>query len=332
MDNITFDELTFRSIKGKLSASEQAALRAWRQASPECEARYQAIKRLISAATEAPLVSSAERPTAASVIRVAERAPASHWWRRHDGRLRAMAWVPIGTAAAALLVLGVALARRQGREAVPVRFGAEEFVTASSETATVRMSDGSVVRLAPDSRLRVAESVNERVVFLQGRAYFDVAKQHGLRFTVRTSAGDAVVLGTRFQIDTRENDLRLVVVEGRVALRPQSGARDQVEVGAGEMSQVVDGATSSPIKVADARALTGWAGRVLVFQSTPLDSAALEIERQYGGRIQIGDSSLATRTISGWFVNRSFEEVVRVMCAAVSAQCTIESRAARMEP
>ena len=49
-------------------------------------------------------------------------------------------------------------------------WGATEVVTGATELATVQLGEGSVVRLAPSSRLRVLAG-RERAVSLEGRAF-----------------------------------------------------------------------------------------------------------------------------------------------------------------
>ena len=54
-------------------------------------------------------------------------------------------------------------------------WGATEVVTGATELATVQLGEGSVVRLAPSSRLRVLAG-RERAVHLEGRAFFAVER------------------------------------------------------------------------------------------------------------------------------------------------------------
>ena len=127
-------------------------------------------------------------------------------------------WAPWAIAAAAAIVAAVslALARPQTRDAAIPGWGATEVVTGATELATVQLGEGSVVRLAPSSRLRVLAG-RERAVNLEGRAFFAVERmpRHPLR--VHTPPGRRV-LGTRFELATNADRLELRVVEGRVAL------------------------------------------------------------------------------------------------------------------
>jgi transmembrane sensor len=193
-------------------------------------------------------------------------------------------------------------------------------VTGDGELATVRMADGSVARLAPRSRLRLLPSPNERAVWIEGRVFFAAASNPARPFRVRTRAGDLVALGTRFDVRTEPRGLQLAVIEGRVAIIA-SAAR--TEVASGETAALRDGRTSAVVKIDDPDDVVGWMRRFLAFQSTPLANVASEIERVYGRKIVLADSSLGTETVTATFTDESFDRVVRVVCTVVGVECAV---------
>jgi transmembrane sensor len=166
-------------------------------------------------------------------------------------------------------------------------------------------------------------------VMLNGQAYFAVAPMPGQPFRVRTRAGEAVALGTRFEVRVVDAELRLIVLEGRVAL--DAGGR-QVEVGAGEMSMVTDGTTTAPVKVENLEPLVAWLKQFIVFQNTPLFEAARELERAYGVRVVVTDSVLGRETITGWYADRTLEDVLMIVCGVLQARCTIGDGTAVISP
>jgi transmembrane sensor len=161
-----------------------------------------------------------------------------------------------------------------------------------------------------------------REVRLEGRAHFSVAPDPARPFRVRTRAGDVEVLGTRFDLSTREEDLQLIVVEGRVSL---SAAGAAIEVGGGEISGIADGALIPPRRVMNPDSALQWVGTFLVFRSTPLADAAREVERVYGVSIRIPDPSIAARTVTATFADQDAAQVARVLCTIVGARCVTEA-------
>jgi len=314
------DSLLFRDITGQTSESEHRAVEVWRRASREHEARYvelQALLQVTQRVSSAPSRSVASAPP--EVLEVLQTAA---------GRSRATRWrlrsqLLAGVAAAVLMALVASSIWRPRSGVAGEGFGFEEMVTGENQVVTVALRDGSVMRLAPKSqaRIRVREGVRE--VQLTGRAFFSVAKRDGLPFVVHTAGGDLTVLGTQFDVDARDRDVRLVVVEGKVAL---AGARGgETRVGRGEEGRVVEGhVLPTVVSVPAARDSTRWVGRFLTFQNTPLPEVAYEIGQAYGVRVTLRDSTLAGQTITNWFSDRPLDEVVRAVCSILAAECAVE--------
>lgn len=225
-------------------------------------------------------------------------------------------WWTWPLAAAALLVIGALVTFLQVRSDGGSGFGAESFVTGATEAATITLSDGSVVKLAPRTRLQLEPSRSERLVRLDGQGFFAVA--HRRRpFVIRTFSGDVRVLGTRFDLSARDDDLQLIVVEGRVQVSSHGGEAD---VRAGQVNRIVNG-TQLPVQnVRAPQTLTAWVGRFIAFQATPLGDAAREIMFHYDVRIDV-DPALRERTITAWFSDWSLDDVMTVFCTVVEARC-----------
>ncbi|MGH7551501.1 MAG: FecR family protein [Longimicrobiales bacterium] len=299
------DEIIERSLRGQASESEVARLHAWRKASPANEQQYLRAERLIVATRglRPSVVVAPPRPSAAGILStVSARAS------RRAGR-----WVPWIVAAAAVLVAALDL-----REpAQPTGWDPLTVDTGANELATVKLGDGTVVRLAPSSRLQV-EGGSTREVTLEGRAFFAVTKVPGQTFRVRTRTATANVLGTRFELATDGAGVRLMVLEGRVAL---DAPENSVEVGAGEESGVRAGAATPPTRLVESAGAPAWLGKFIVFQATPLRDAAREIERLYDVRMVVADATLADATITATFTDRPVDDVVSVVCAVLNVHC-----------
>ncbi len=307
------DHLLFRSLSGRTSEEEEQTVAAWRGLSPANERHYRELRLILDAARRGYRLVATEPPPALDVLEAAARRKLGPSRRLLKGRR--LGW-GLGLAAVTLLAVGLGWVVRGGG---PGSFGIVELTTGASETTTVSLNDGTVVRVAPGSKLRFGRGSEDRVVDLTGRAYFAVSTLPGRPFRVRTTAGELTVLGTRFDVETRDDNLRLVVVEGRVSVAdPQGG---ETRVSAGQLSRVVAGNVLPAVRIPDLASETKWVGRFLAFQSTPLVEVAREIERVYGVRVEV-ESALANRTITTWLSDRSLDEVIRIVCAVSVASCT----------
>jgi transmembrane sensor len=317
------DDLLLRFLRGGTTQAEADTVHAWLRESPDNEAHLRAMGEILALARARDgRTDPGEPPVAADLIKQAgtSRPPSKIV---HPLRPPAWAIAPLAVAAtAAFVALGLLGYGRWSGGEDEVRLAAEELVTGAGESTTVRMSDGSVVRLGPESRLQVMPDGSGRQVVLVGRAFFAVTPDETRPFRVHTPSGSIRVLGTRFQLEAGVEDMRLVVVEGSVAL---AASGSEVEVRAGEMTEVRSGRTGSVQKAPGLAELSSeWMGQFLVFQRTPLTKAAKEIEEIYGVEVRILDANLGEKTLTMWFTSRPLEDVLTVVCNVIDASCGIE--------
>jgi transmembrane sensor len=317
------DDLLLRFLRGGTTQTETDQVHAWLRGSPDNGAHLEALEGILALARSLDeRLDPGEPPVAVELSRKAERSrPPSKI--PHRFRLPVWAMAPLAVAAtAALVALGLLGYERWGAGDEEVRLAAEELMTGAGESTTVRMSDGSVVRLGPESRLQVMPDGSGRQVVLVGRAFFAVTPDETRPFRVHTPSGSIRVLGTRFQLEAGVEDMRLVVVEGKVAL---SSRGSEVQVQSGEMTEVRSGRTGAVQKAPGLGELSKeWMGQFLVFQRTPLSRAAKEIEEIYGVEVQILDAGLGEKTLTMWFTSRPLEDVLTVVCNVIDASCGIE--------
>jgi len=201
-------------------------------------------------------------------------------------------------------------------------FEATEIRTEPGGRMTLSLNDGSVVRLAPGSSLRLESSAKERIVWLDGRAFFTVARAADRAFVVRTGAGEVVVHGTRFQVtsESEEGGLEVLVVEGEVAV--QAGAEPHAVTG-GQVAKVQADSTVSVATADRVQERLGWMESFLVFRDTPLRDAAREVEARFGVPIRVEDSASLDRSITATFQAEPFQSVVDVICRATALSCVV---------
>lgn len=92
------------------------------------------------------------------------------------------------------------------------------YETKTGEKLIVQLPDDSKVHLNAKSKLAYSRFFwnFNKVVSLEGEAFFDIEKKGS--FKVKTKSGTISVLGTEFNIKTREqSDFKLVCYEGKVA-------------------------------------------------------------------------------------------------------------------
>ncbi len=116
-------------------------------------------------------------------------------------------------AAAVLIAAAAAVVLQLGRNDGTIQ-------TERGERREVALTDGSLVQVDPETRLRVIyEEHLRRVVLERGRALFHVAKNKERPFLVQANETSVRAVGTAFAVEKNENESLLVTVsEGTVAV------------------------------------------------------------------------------------------------------------------
>lgn len=324
------EELILRSLQGATSRPEEERLEAWLAASPTNRERHDQLRRVWTMAERvSPAVRSLQRPSARDLVAAGGSPERTSDGRTTDAPSRARPrwglWLAPLAAAAAISAVALGVQTMGvGDPESEIHFGVAEFSTGPQETVTARLDDGTIVRLGASSTLRMDGTDGARNVWLDGQAFFAVAHNPDAPFTVRTSAGTARVLGTRFDVRARDSDLRLVVVDGRVRVAAGPDERYAEEVGASEMSQVIGGERVYVSQVSDVFSLLEWMEGSLIFQATPLDQVAQELSHRYGISAEVVDPGVADRRITAWFNDEPLDATVTVICRAADVRCDVD--------
>lgn len=325
-------EIIVAALAGEATDEEERRLAEWRARDPANRRKFRRLVRLWKAAGDLGSSEAAPVPRARAIVEAAEARPARPATARVGGApTRSGGWSgwKLG-AMAACLVLGVGIGTLASGPGGDEEFGPRTLVTGINEVATTTLEDETVVRLAPGSRLEFSDEGSAREVFLRGRAYFAVSRRPDQPFRVRLPGGAVKVLGTRFDVESRDGDVQVAVVEGQVRVEAGGEATNV------EASQVARAAArGDPLEVRrvdDIYQVIDWLGRFLAFESTPMIRVVEEMERRFGIRIRIRDRALRERTVTGWFPDQSSEEIMAGICRAVDARCTVRDGTVRMEP
>lgn len=338
-DTPYIDDLILRFLRGVSTPGEEAELARRRRFSAENEDRFRRLERLWQV-TEAALPRAVETnpPSTDALIAAAEAPESERTPAAADSEVPSVRGGPprrrrraLATTAAAAVI--TALAFGLGTFTERARSGldsleATEVTTGAGELTTVTLSDGTAVRVGPQSRLQVFREGETRIVQLDGRAFFSVASDRARQFVVRTRYGDATALGTRFEVRTERLEFRVLVVEGSVRVSAEGA---DVDMGAGMMSRSADGERPTTTWVEDPNDLLDWMGRTLMFRSTRLGEVVAEIEREYGVEVDLVDPRLLDFAVTATFTDQELESVVSVICGIIGAECSVDADSVRIE-
>ena len=227
---------------------------------------------------------------------------------RHRRRAKNFTWLALGLAAAAAIALAVRLP-----SFAPPRPAPSPLATIAARPERQTLADGSVVELNLGAEISVAFSPGRRdVKLLRGEAHFAVAKDPARPFIVSAGSVEARAVGTEFSVKFAEEDVQVLVTEGRVAVAqatvaPTGTAAKPVFANAGArvtvpLSTVNQSAPRLDTVSAEeiVRALA-WRSRRVEFSGTPLAAAVALFNRQNRLQLSLAEDSLGALRVSGIF-------------------------------
>ena len=146
------------------------------------------------------------------------RSPFYRWW--------------MAAAASLLIAGGLAWSLRSTFKGVPVEYNKQvavaeillhEKINTTKKQQTILLKDGSTVKLKPGSKLSYSNFLSkQRVVYLDGEGYFDVAKDSSKPFIIYAGHIAVQVVGTSFNIlsNTGKSKSNVSVTTGKVKVYP----------------------------------------------------------------------------------------------------------------
>ncbi len=196
---------------------------------------------------------------------------------------------------------------------------------------TFTLPDSSSVTLAPGSTLSLQKHKDKRLVQMTGKVYFNVRHDDRAPFRVDAGSGFVKVLGTRFQVDSRD-PICVSVVSGKVLFSAIRSGEEALILTKGQ-SAVLDPAASKPVEITPKHPNpAAWATGEFIYDNTPLPEVLSELSEYYDVTLvafDAGHSSGESRRLSGEFSTSSLQEILNLINSALGTDIQIESQPTR---
>ncbi|WP_157994322.1 FecR family protein [Peristeroidobacter agariperforans] len=189
--------------------------------------------------------------------------------------------------------------------------------TELGEWRTESLTDGTKVRVGPDSLLRVSFGDDHRTIRLvRGEAMFDVAEDRARPFYVESEMVGVLAIGTEFRVSRLGGKDVVAVTEGTVALYRDGrhAVRGALSVAPAQIAETTGGvALTAGDQVSITRSTRAkpvakekvnvnyeqaWAEGWLVYQNTTVGAVASDFNRFNRLKISVAEPSIAARRLS----------------------------------
>lgn len=214
------------------------------------------------------------------------------------------------------IVIGNSITYNDGSIALGSTTDKKQMMTLSTPRGgqyQIQLSDGTKVWLNAATSLKYPDKFTEhqRLVELDGEAYFEVAKSQGRPFVVLTAKEKIEVLGTHFNVYSypNEKESKVSLKEGKVKVSVPTGEEQVLVPG----EQAVANGESLRVQQVSIDESISWTNDEFMFNNEPLGSVLTQVARWYDIDIDI-DPTLSKIKLWG-SVSRldTFDKVLKII-------------------
>mgnify|MGYP000725316592 CR=1 FL=1 len=199
-----------------------------------------------------------------------------------------------------------------------------KYTTNVGDQQTVELADGSKIKLNTDTFVEVNYHDGKRNIHLyKGEAHFEVASDPDRPFIVKARKGDVLALGTVFSVRVKNDQVNVIVEEGKVRIRanesieqfkddqykimevqPKTSDVKNIVVATAGKNVIFGEQEIESIVQEEKEALErkfSWQQGMLAFDDEPLSDVIEEVSRYTSNKIIIGDPKIRTLRVGGYY-------------------------------
>jgi ferric-dicitrate binding protein FerR (iron transport regulator) len=202
------------------------------------------------------------------------------------------------------------------------------FDNKGKERKGITLSDGSFVLLDNNATLRIDSGFGkkERRIYLEGTAWFNVARDKDRVFSVVTGDYVTTALGTAFRIQyLKDNSIKVDLEEGKVMVaKNNNGVFEPLATLFPSESESItlgkqEKTTAQKINFSVPQ-LKAWKAEDIIFDKAPLTDVLQQLQQVYDLQISVEDTALLKETFTGRFHQDGFTEVLDMICFSLNKQ------------
>ena len=219
-------------------------------------------------------------------------------------RRRVLPWVSGMVAAAAAVVLCVFLFRGNEQQMIEL--------IANNAVKEFALPDGTEVTLAPGSKLSYSEK-SPRKTQLEGKAYFEVARDEAVPFEITADGAFVRVLGTKFMVDAGSSVKEVYVTEGKVLFAKSSDTEGVILTK--DMQATLSPDENIPVIAVEPDVNSiAWQRGSFIFDKTPLREVLETLSKHY--KVSFATTDL-DKQLSGEFYAEDLDLIISLIESAL---------------
>lgn len=182
-------------------------------------------------------------------------------------------------------------------------YGMQTISVPAGQYVSLSLPDGTNIWLNARTKIEYPVSFNkkERIVKLDGQAYFEVAHDDKIPFIVQTAKGNVSVLGTKFDVMAYANEDRFetTLMDGKVKVDLASDAEQSLILNPNTKSYLKDGKLE--VTGIDDYDVYRWKEGLICFNNASFEDIMGSFEKIYGPKIIIENARVNKYSYTGKF-------------------------------
>ncbi|NDV96881.1 DUF4974 domain-containing protein [Dysgonomonas sp. 521] len=283
-------EILYRFFDGLTTDKENHEIREWVEASPQNRKHLHEERKLFDA-----LVLLHDGSDEISSADTVSEAPA-----RGRKRILQGAFMRVAAVVAILLMSGLLYMqiKNAGED-----YGMQTINVPAGQYVNLSLPDGTNIWLNARTKIEYPVSFNkkERIVKLDGQAYFEVAHDEDVPFIVQTAKGNVRVLGTKFDVMAYANEDRFetTLMDGKVKVDLAPDAGQSLVLSPNTKSYLKDGKLE--VTGIDDYDIYRWKEGLICFNDASFEDIMGSFEKTYGPKIIVENTRVNKYSYTGKF-------------------------------
>jgi ferric-dicitrate binding protein FerR (iron transport regulator) len=190
-----------------------------------------------------------------------------------------------------------------------------KITTNEGEKASVFLADSSEIILNSGSTIQydLNFNINDRIVKLNGEAWFNVHSNPEKPFTVQLNLIKVTATGTQFNISSFANEDRIETTLEKGAITVHIKGKDPINVSSGEQVVYFVKTNNAVVRDVETDTYTSWKENKLRFNDTPFEEVLRRVSRKYNVKFEITNRDLLNLKYTATFIDESIEDVMQML-------------------
>lgn len=212
----------------------------------------------------------------------------------------------------------------------------KEISMNKGQRGSVTLSDGTLVSLNSESSISLPNTFKSdvREVYLEGEAFFEVARMEDKPFLIYVNGTVVEVLGTSFAVRAFPDDemVRTTVVEGLVSFRSESKGIEEGVLSAGDLGEFnLKQKRLSKEQVQNLAPYLSWKEGYLTFEKATMDEVKKQLERKYDIQVLFAEKDIELLELTAELKSRSLRNVLETISLSLNLSFDLDQEVVKFK-